>query len=277
MHIIFLIFLALSFNETIEAKSKKKTAPTFNTGYGTKPKKLKKKKHATSMSLGVGIGLNFPEIFPIESHLQIGQYISLKLYLVPQIPFNIVVAMPQDKISSQNDIIIEHPAFDVKFKAKYGPLWGSDIKVFPFKESWYLLAGFGQRSLQIKGEVSSRLILRTASTAGTETNTVFTVGADAITRQNILKLGTGFHWRISDRLYFDLILAGVTKPTSTSSGITVTTNITNPNAPDQKISDALAQFKLDKEAELQEKALKEMSPIEDQILPIIGISIGVYI
>lgn len=270
-YILLICFLTLP--SVSHGKAKKiKGKSSFNTGYGNK-KKSKNRRRAFS----IGAGLNFPDIFPIESHWLISRKWAVTGFVVPKIPFNIRVEMPSDQISSKDGVIIEHPAFNVNFKAEYGPQIGIGTKFFPTARSFYLLGGLSYRSLSLDGSVSSSLILRTEAAPGFETNSIFNIFAKSTTTQYVGRFGVGFHWRILNRGYIDLNLVGATLPASSKSNAQVSANVTNPKAPTQEEGEALKEFKAEKETEMEEKAIKSLDPLDRQVLPLIGLTIGIYI
>ena len=274
IYLLPITVLLLGMTTKVIAKENTNDKSSFNTGYGSKSDETYKKDYR---QLSIGIGLNFPDIFPIETHWRFSDSLSLKFFLVPKVPFNIRVEMPSDQVSSKDGILIEHPDFNVNFKANYGPQYGVEAKYFPFLKNLYIFGGLNYRSLSLDGNVSSPLIIRSDITTGFETNSQFTIRAQSKTYQYIARAGLGFHWQLPNGSYIDLLLAGVTQPIRSKSSISVQTKIENPKAPTQREGDAINAFKTEKEKEMEEKALDELNPAENQVLPLIGVSFGISI
>lgn len=246
---------------------------SFNTGYGTKSQKKKK----SSMNIALGVGLGFPDMVPFEALVTFSRSLKLRAFMSPTIPFNIIVEMPRDEIENNSGIILEHPPLNIHFDAKYGPQYGLEALYFPGGGSFYFSGGLSFRKLAIEGAISSPLTLKTSVGDAVETNTIFSVGASAQTSQYVGRFSIGFLWNMPGNMYFNLTALGITMPYRAHSNIDVTADITNPKSPTQELNTALQEFKITKEIEMKDKALKQMVPAEELILPVVGLSIGILI
>lgn len=251
-----------------------KNSSSFNTGYGTKSSRTNR---PSKPRYGFGLGVNLPDLVPFSFRYRQSRFWSLKVFLVPTIPFNIKVEMPEDRISSKNGIVLSHPEYEVNFEANYGPQYGMELIINPFGGNFYLGAGLSFRKLAISGGISSPLSLSVQGSDSTiSTNSIFSIDAAASTSQYVLRLSTGLHWNLFGG-YFINIGIGITKPYKANSSFSSTSAIINPRSPTQRISDALLEFKNQEDLKMKEKALEAMIPVEKLVLPIIGLEIGIYI
>lgn len=290
---VWVILTAIGKTQPVHATSKEIDQITLAQSFGPPASELKKAKgdriqkggrssspQETSPRFSLGLGANIPDFFPLEGYLRFNRFLGLRVFYVPTLPFNLRVELPRDQLSSTGGITVENPDLNVKFDGKYGPQYGAEVMVFPTLGSFYVSAGISHRRLALDGGVSSDLILRsTASGSSIDTNTNFGIETQASTAQMVFRSALGWMWDIwMDRGYFNLTLIGITIPKKTSSTINVTASITNPNAsdPDGAIPDALAETKAAKEAEMEDKALDAMKPVEKLVLPLIGISTGIH-
>lgn len=245
---------------------------------GLKVKKPSKSRKSGRLRYGLGIGLNVPDLVPLEGWVRFGNFAALRLFVVPEIPFNIRVEMPDDEVGGQDNITVAHPDLIIPFDAVYGPQYGVEAAFFPFGGTFYVGGGVSFRKLRLKGLVESSLILKTDSAAGsTETNSIFSIGADGTTSQYVLRTSLGFFWELRGGSYFNLVLLGLTQPYKAGSTVTVTADMTNPKAVNPTADKALDAFKADKEIEMEDKALIAMRPAEELVLPMIGLSIGILL
>ena len=70
--------------------------------------------------------------------------------------------------------------------------------------------------------------------------------------------------------------AGATKPTRIRSNVDVQADLDTPAEVDPDIEGALAEVKAEREADLRDKAFKEMRPVEEKMLPIIALSAAAW-
>lgn len=230
-----------------------------------------------SLQFGFGMGVNVPDIFPFEGYAFLNSYLALRVFVVPTVPFNVIVQMPRDKISSTGGLLIEHPALDINFRARYGPQYGGELMWFPFGDEFFLSAGSSFRKLSIRGGVESPLLLTAASTgSSTETNTNFRVDADAATSQIVTRVGGGWLWKSGQDSYFAFNF-GYTMPKRAHSDVSVTVNVRNPNTSDQVLTSALKELKAKKEEEATKKAKEAVRPAEELALPVLGLTFGVLL
>lgn len=269
LRMTFFLLLSMGLENFAEGQSK-----SFHTGL-QKPKK--ERKLAKKKRLGIDVGMHFPDMTPIGVFYRFSTSYALRGFISPQWPFNIKVEFPEDTISSQNGITLSHPDLNAHFDATYGPQWGLEGYYFPFQGSFYLALGASYRRLLLDGRVSSSLNLEVPGQESVSTNSIFSIKAKADTSQYVLRSAVGFHWPlIFWNSYAELILLGVSLPFSAHSHVSVSGDIINPKAPDQVLSEALATFKAEKEVEMEQKAKEAMRPVEELILPMIGVRFGVY-
>ncbi len=249
--------------------SARKSSPSSNRGGFINP--------FAAMKFGFGMGVNVPDVFPVEGYAFLNSFFALRVFVVPTIPFNVIVQMPRDKISSAGGLMIEHPALDIPFRAKYGPQYGAEAMWFPFGDDFFLSFGSSFRKLAIKGGVESPLLLTAESTGtSTTTNTNFRVDADAATSQIVTRFGGGWLWKSGQSTYFALNF-GYTMPRKASSDVNVYVNVRNPNTNDQVLSSALKDLKAAKEKEATAKAKEAVRPAEELALPVLGLTFGVIL
>ena len=192
--------------------------------------------------------------------------------------------MPQDLVSSSHDIGVANPAFDINMKAVYGPQYGAEALVFPFGGSFFLSAGASRRTIRLTGEAKSALFICSLAEAAKDppcpdpaariqTETKLVVNADATTTALLARGAVGWFWDVGRYGYFTFS-AGLTRPTKVTQNVSIKASIEAPGNNDD-ITGALAKVRDEKEKDLDEKALKEMEPVDRKTLPIIGITAGV--
>jgi hypothetical protein len=223
----------------------------------------------------LGMGMDLPDIFPIEG-LWWTKYFGARVFYAPAFPFDVRVEMPADVISSSRGIQIEHPELNIKLDALYGANYGAEFSFFPFAGSFFLNLGLSQRSFRLAGEVKSPLIIRPqGAEESITTRTVFGLRADARTESLLLRASAGWIWRILDSFYWRLAVIGVAKPTKTRSTVKVDVLVESPTTEENvELAGALAELRDQKESELSDKAHQQIRPVEDQLWPIIGLSVG---
>lgn len=286
-HILAFAAMALIFHETSHAQPKENTTAIANNSRKASATAHKQSSSNNSsfgfvnpfksLQFGFGMGLNVPDIFPFEGYAFLNSHFAIRLFIVPTVPFNVIVQMPRDKISSTGGLAIEHPALDINFRARYGPQYGGELMWFPFADAFFLSAGSSFRKLSIRGGVESPLLLTASSTGeSTETNTNFRVDAEAATSQIVTRFGGGWLWKTGLDSYFSLNF-GYTMPKRAHSDVSVTVNVRNPNTSDQALSSALKELKAKKEEETTKKAKDAVRPAEELSLPVLGLTFGVLL
>ena len=223
-----------------------------------------------------GVGLDVPELFPLEAYFFYNKWLSIRSFYVWPLPYKVRVEMPRDVVSKKG-FIVEHPDLNINFQLIYGPQYGWETMVFPFRGRFHLFGGASYRSLRLKGVVQSNLILRAeAGGEPLETNSSVRIEADAATSQYVARAGLGYLYVAPMGLYFNFF-AGYSRPYATKSGVEVKAAVVNTRASNQAdVNAALEGFKEAKEAEMEATALKQMRPVEKLALPILGLSLGVY-
>jgi hypothetical protein len=107
-----------------------------------------------------------------------------------------------------------------------------------------------------------------------ETQTELALDADVTTTAMLVRAGLGWFWHVGDFGYI-MFNAGASKPTSIKRNVKVEANMVTPAGTDAEVSGALAQVKAEREADLESKAVREMRPVEEKLLPILGLAAGV--
>ncbi len=227
-----------------------------------------------TVKFGAGVGLDLPDIVPVEL---VGwtKYWGFRAFVSPPIGFDVRVEFPDDLISSNKGVEIEHPALNFSMDATYGPNYGAEVLVFPFGGGFFVDAGLSQRKFRLKGGVASPLIIRPAgSTESLTTKTIFGVNADAETVATMARASIGWIWRIFDAGYMKLSIIGAAVPVAAHTHAKVEAVVDAPGVENDDIQGAMAELKQAKEAELRDKAVTESKPAEELKMPIIGLSLG---
>ncbi len=235
--------------------------------------------------VALGVGLNVPELLPVEGYFFFGRHFGVRLFYTPPIPFNIRVEMPSDVISTKKGIAVANPDFDIRMKATYGAHYGAEALYFPFGGSFFLASGVSHRRMRLVGDAKSPVLVCSIIEAAKDppcgdpnasirTRTELGIKADAETTALLVRAAVGGFWNVGSFGYF-MMNAGVTKPTHIERRVKVTTELDTPEEEDEEVKGALAQVKSEREADLHDKALAAMKPVEEKILPIFGIAAGV--
>lgn len=235
----------------------------------------------------LGLGFNVPEIAPVEGWLFFGRYAALRLFYTPVLPFNIRVEMPSDVVSTKKGIGVANPDFVIRLKAYYGPHYGAELAVFPMGGSFYIFAGASHREMRLTGSAKSQILICSLievakdppcgnPAAALRPETQLGVTADARAEALLARGGLGFFWHVGPWAYVNLSL-GVSKPRVVRPYVKVVTSLDSPaeGEEDQDITGALAEVKKEREADLERKALKEMRPVTEKTLPILGLTAGI--
>ncbi len=237
--------------------------------------------------LALGVGMALPELVPVEGYLMFGKYAALRLFYVPPLPFNIRIEMPSDVVASKTDqnIAVANPDVTIRLKATYGPSYGAEAMVFPFAGSFFLSTGVSHRRMRIVGDARSAILICSLTEAAKEppcpdpearlkTGTEIVVKADVETEALLMRGAMGWFWHVGSFGYLSLTL-GATRPTAIHSRATAQADLDGPSSNDPKYSESLQELKREREGDMQQKALKEMRPVEEKTLPILGLAAGV--
>jgi hypothetical protein len=236
-------------------------------------------------TFALGVGANLPEVLPFEGFVFFGKHFGLRLFYTPEIPFNIRVEMPSDVISTKKGVGVANPDFTIRMKAVYGAHYGAEALVFPWGGSFFVAAGASHRAMRLSGSAKSPILVCSLIQAAQEppcpdpearieTATELELKADAHTSALLTRASLGWFWHVGGAGYLSFV-AGATKPTRIRSSVDVEANLDSPSSEDPDITGALAEVKTEREADLRDKALKEMRPVEEKVLPIIGLSAGI--
>lgn len=231
-----------------------------------------------------GLGANLPEIFPFESHIFLGPYVALRLFYTPPLPKKIRVEMPSDVISAKNGLAVVNPDITIPLELTYGPHYGIEGYIFPFGGSFFVGGGVSFRKIRLKGDAKSPIKLCSVIEAlkeppcGNDDTAITTklqleLSADAVTSASLVRTAAGWYWLVGDSFYFTTSF-GLARPTGIKRSMTVVASVDAPGAASEVLEDALVAYKKEKEAEMEQKALKEIQPVEERILPILGVSFG---
>lgn len=235
--------------------------------------------------VALGVGLSIPEILPIEGYLFFGRYFALRLFYTPSLPFNIRIEMPADVISTKKGIGVANPDFTIRLKATYGAHYGAEALVFPFGGSFFAMAGVSHRRMRLVGGARSPVLVCSLfeankdppcgdPNAAIETRTEIDIHADVETEAILARAGLGWFWHVGSAGYF-MFNAGASKPSRIHRQVKVDANLDAPSTSDDEVTGALAQIKTEREADLEQKAVNEMRPVDEKVLPILGIAAGV--
>ena len=234
--------------------------------------------------LAVGFGLHFPDLIPIEVLGSFGRYLALRGFYSPPVPFNIRVEMPTDVISTKKGVGVANPDFTVRFKAHYGSSYGFESLAFPFGGSFFLGAGVSAQLVNLTGAASSPVLVCSVTEAAKEppcgdkaarieTESKLKISADATMHTLLARLSLGWLWFIGDTGYLK-INGGYIRPFQHTRGVRVDADIDSPTGSSSEVGGALAQIKLERQADLATKAKEGLGPIGKQPLPSIGLTFG---
>lgn len=232
----------------------------------------------------LGMGFNVPELTPFEGFVTFGTWWGLRLFYTPPLPFNIRIEMPSDVLSTKNGVAVANPDFTIKMKAVYGPQYGFELLGFPLGGSFFMGAGASYRQMTVHGSAKSPVLICSVIEAQKEppcpdpkarlqTDTQLALDANVETDAILSRVVLGWFWHVGSAGYFSLA-TGATRPAQIHRDVKVTATVDSPGANDD-INGALAEVKAEKERDLERKATKEMRPVDEKILPILGISAGV--
>jgi hypothetical protein len=232
----------------------------------------------------VGPFLNVPEIAGVEGWAFLGRYFGLRAFVTPPIPFKVRVEMPSDVLSTKQQIGIANPDFEVRFRGVYGPNYGLEGMVFPFGGSFYLNVGASHRVMRLSGSTQSAVLICSLLEAAKDppcadpaarikTGTELKLRADATVTALLLRAGAGWFWEVGRHAYFTFS-GGVTRPTHVTRSLNVHADLEAPTVDQPEIVGALADVRAEREQDLHDKALREMRPVAEKALPVVGISAG---
>ncbi len=233
----------------------------------------------------LGTGLNFPEIIPIEATLLFGDHWGLRFFWSPPLPFKARVDMPSDVISTKKGLGVANPEFTINLDARYGPQMGFETMVFPGGGSFYMAGGLSTRSMTLAGVAQSRVLVCSLIEAAKdppcgnpdarlETQTELKIKAEVSSTATLARAAVGSFWHIGEVGYLNFML-GFTSPLGVKRSSNVVATLETPALADSEITGALAEIKKEKEVDLEKKALRELRPVDERILPLIGLTMGV--
>jgi hypothetical protein len=263
---------------------------TEKKGYKDQTKKRLKRRKKKSIRpwykprFALGGGLNIPEFVPLSGYMIFGKYFALRGFYAPPMPFKIRVEMPSDVISTKKKIGVANPDFTIRFKAIYGPHYGLEGMVFPFGGSFFVGGGASFRQIDLTGETKSPLYVCSLIEAAKDppcndpdkrltTSTEIELSAEARTTAILARGSAGWMWHMG-RVGFFTLYGGYTKPVKVKRYVEVTADLDTPASADEDLKGALSEVRVEKEAELREKAMTEITPTTERPIPILGIGIG---
>lgn len=264
---------------------KKKVPPSWNLPTKPQPVSTKRKHPWYIPKVALGSGLNFPEIIPLEATLLFGDYVGLRFFGAPAVPFKARVEMPSDVISTKKGLGVANPDFTINLDARYGPQMGFEAMIFPGGSSFYLAGGLSTRTMSLSGKAQSRILVCSLIEAAKEppcgnpdarieTLTELKIDADVSSSATLARGAVGGFWHIGEVGYLNFIM-GITSPLGLRRTSRVVATIDTPAQEDNEITGALAEIKKEKEVDLEKKALREMHPVDERILPLVGLTMGV--
>jgi hypothetical protein len=232
----------------------------------------------------VGPFVNIPEITGLEGWGFLGRYLGVRAFVTPPIPFKVRVEMPSDVISTKQQIGIANPDFEVRFHGVYGPNYGLEGMVFPFGGSFFLDFGVSHRTMRLSGSTQSAILICSLLEAAKEppcpdpearlkTGTELRLRADATVSALLLRTGAGWFWEVGRHAYFTFS-GGLTRPTHVTKSVDIHADVEAPTVDQPEITGALADVRAEREKDLNDKALREMRPVAEKALPIVGVSAG---
>lgn len=235
----------------------------------------------------MGLGISFPELLPIEAIFTWWKIFALRVFYAPPIPFNIRVNMPGEVVSSYKKILgVAYPPTTVKLKAVYGPHYGVDAMIFPLRGSFFILGGMAFRQISLSGRAKGPILVCTKEAAEKEppcsgdegvikTRTQLVLEANTKSTAYLMRGAVGWLWTLGKSGYLMWTLLGTAVPTNVKRDLDIDASIsTITDDVEDDISDALRQIKEEKEEEMKQNALKEMRPVEEKPLLMIGLTGG---
>lgn len=232
-----------------------------------------------------GGGLNLLEIVPLEVWLLSGDYLGLRLFYAPEYPFHARVEMPSDVISTKRGLGVANPDFTINLDIRYGPQYGFELVSFPFAGSFFVGGGISMRGMKVAGTTQSNILVCSLIEAAKdppcgnpnarlETQTELRIEADLESQATLGRLVTGGFWHIGTSGYFTLTV-GMTSPMGIRRSSQIRASLDTAASKEPEITGALAEVKEEKQAELSAKAIREMRPVDERLLPLLGFGVGV--
>jgi hypothetical protein len=249
--------------------------PSLDTSGTAKPKR---QPQVTIQPRGaLGFGFNIPELLPIEAYLFTHHGISWRLFAVWPLPFNVRVEYARSVLATEGGLSVENPNLNIDFDGRYGPQFGLEALFHPFDDSFYTSIGLSYRELHLAGDLLSNVIL-TSSAGSAELNSLISLQAEARTRQVAARASMGWLWPISEHnAYCNLNLLGAVIPIGyTFSQVSMQADIVNPVATVDVKNATIEEAERSFADDLARQAEDSLEPLESLVLPIIGISGGIY-
>jgi hypothetical protein len=224
----------------------------------------------------LGLLTSIPEVNGAVLSLDLGRYFAIQGTYSWPLPVNVEVGVPSKKLVSEGDFAIRSPYLNLPFAVDFGPQWSLGGLVFPFGGSFYVGLASAHRRVTIRSHVESKLIFED-SDSQMPSNTSFAVDLRTHTDQELLRAHMGQRLTFG-HLFLGWFLGG-TKPVGARSRIETSVSVHNSQATDNSTGNAdnLEEARLSQEKIVHEKVRDLLHDFEKQVLPLIGLEIGLAI
>jgi hypothetical protein len=242
-----------------------------------RPEKIYVKRH----SLAIWGGL--PDVARLDYRYSLNSKLVLNLASSGPIPVNVDVEMPSDviKSDSQKSLAVAYPAFNARFDVTWGPHAYGGVIWHPFGGTWYTSVAAGFRYLKLSGQAATPLricsIIEAAKEppcgndqAALQTRNSIALEAEITVTSLFSRFATGWNIPISSS-FQGLIEAGLLVPLQNTIKTSVSANIVSPDGTPEELSGALADLRSKSQKDLENKALKEITPVIEKPLPVLAI------
>ena len=189
--------------------------------------------------------------------------------------------MPSDVIKANSNVGLAtaYPAFDMHFKATWGPHIALASAWHPFGGAWMVSGGAVYRQLTITGNAASPLLICSIIEAAKEppcgndqaalkTRNELQITAAMQIRTIAARAATGWLWEVGDSWLISSEL-GVFRPLSTKISTNVDVSIVAPDGTPENLTGALAQLQSSAQSDLESKAEGVMRPLAERTLPVL--------
>ncbi len=281
---------ASQFGIPPEWNTNEPTATTLDRGniLGEKKKIISRSKSSSfPVKAAAGLFTGFPDGRGAEGFLFFGRYLGIRAFYAPKMTIDVRVEMPAEVLSAKQGIAVANPEYTILGDLVTGPNSGAEILYFPFGGSFYLAGGAATRKIALTAHARSPVLICSVleaqkkdpcsdPTASLKTRIEADIDASLSTSALMLKGGLGWYWHISSFGYLSLGV-GAGKPTKIVRESHADANIVVPGEEDPAINGALLDLKNTREADVEKKAEKAVSPFDQKIMPVVALGIGLRI
>ena len=238
---------------------------------------------------GVGVGLVFPDLLPFEGFYFLSKRLAVRSFLSLPIPLGVKLGVPRDEIALDTRLKIGTPASTIDMVVTYGPILGVEGLYFPIKKSkFYVLGGLSYRRIHVTASESTPMFVCFARAevpcdqdhSEYTTETKVNVDADFVSESIVLRGTVGWFWTFGESGYVNLTAFGLAKPVYTRRKANVDVSLSDAEELDgtnEKLSNGIETVKNRKEASLESKGKAMAARIDQKILPVIGLSVGILL